>query len=180
MASHKAKSIEGAQQSLHRGDYLGVVAFHTPPDQAARLEKLVPDKKQRLLVRHMRLGMVGDTRVKMARKHRQSNLSDLCPHCKGTKQTAPHVLLDCPIGAEMRDHIRDVYTSHAATSDDLPFAAMLNHVLSNDSPIPKAHDKALRRDVLPMLRIHSERIAEQLQAENVTRPMGSHECNYEL
>lgn len=51
---------------------------------------------------------------------------------------------------------------------------MINHVLSNNSPIPKAQDNVLREAVLAELEQHSSLIVEQLCKENVTSTqMGS-------
>ena len=180
-ASHTAKHLVTEPKSVGKGDYLGMVAYQTPPGQSARLESVVPSKKSRRLVRQLRLGMIGDTRVRVSRQHSKSGVSDMCPHCPGERQTSPHVLIDCVIGEEMRQRVSAVYKSHSAVSlrggsPDLSFHAMLNHVLSNNSPIPKAQDKVLREAVLAELKQHSSLIVEQLCAENVITTQSGSQC----
>jgi len=62
-ACHSAKKLVTEPLSAGRGDYLGMVSYQTPPGQSFRLEKVVPSRKHRRLVRRLRLGMIGDTRV---------------------------------------------------------------------------------------------------------------------
>ena len=76
----------------------------------------------------------------------------------------------------MRLRVREVYESHTAANKQgghqgLSFHAMLNHVLSNNSPMSKAQDKSLREAVLAQLKQHSSLIAEQLceESEIVTK-----------
>ena len=122
------------------------------------------------MVRQVRLGMIGDTRVRVSRQQGRAGLSDECPHCEGTRQTSPHVLLECVIGSELRQAVSDVYKSCVAASpyggQDLSFHAMLNYVLSNNSPISKAQDKVLRETVLSELCQQLGLVKQQLQMEN--------------
>ena len=156
--------------SVGKGDYLGMVAYQTPSGQSLRLERVVPSRNHRKLVRQIRLGMIGDTRVRVSRQKGKAGLSDECPHCEGTRQTSPHVLLECVVGSELRQAVSDVYKSCVDVSpyggQDLSFHAMLNHVLSNNSPMSKAQDKVLRNAVLSELCQHSSLIKQQLQREN--------------
>ena len=180
-ACHAAKHLVTEPRCEGKGDYLGMVAYQTPPGQSARLESVVPNKKYRSLVRQMRLGMVGDTRVRVARQCSKAKLSNMCPHCPGEKQTSPHVLLDCVVGEEMRLRVREVYESHMAASKQgghqgLSFHAMLNHVLSNNSPMSKAQDKSLREAVLAQLKQHSSLITEQLCEENSIVTKSGSQC----
>ena len=142
------------------------------------LDKIVPSKQHRLLIRKLRVGMIGDTRVRVARQHWQSHLSNICPHCEGVPQTAPHVLLECPIGAEMRAEVSNTYmscTSSSSVGPGVTFPGVLNHLLSNRSPIPKVQDKVLRNTVLPKLQQHCDFIREQLCLENsIYAEEGSH------
>ena len=104
----------------------------------------------------------------MSRQHKGA-VSEECPHCDGVRQTSPHVLLECPIGEEMRQAVSSVYESYACTGQGLSFHAMLNHVLSNNSPMSKAQDKVLRDAVLSELGQHSSHVTQQLLEENSVR-----------
>ena len=167
---HKEKKLVTEAMLEGKGDYLGMVAYQTPPGQSLRLERVVPRRSYRKLIRRLRLGMIGDTRVRVSRQHRRAGLSDECPHCAGVRQTSPHVLLECVIGEEMRQAVSDVYKSCVDASpyggQDLSFHAMLNHVLSNNSPMPKAQDKVLRETVLRELSQQLCLVKQQLQTEN--------------
>ena len=96
-------------------------------------------------------------------------MSEECPHCDGVRQTSPHVLLECPIGEEMRQAVSSVYESCVYTHQGLSFHAMLNHVLSNNSPMSKVQDKVLRDAVLSKLCQHSSLVKQQLSEENYVR-----------
>ena len=82
------------------------------------------------------------------------------------------MLLECPIGAEMRDEVSDAYMSCTPPSSvvggpGVTFPTMMNHLLSNRSSIPKVQDKVLRKTVLPSkLQQHCDFIREQLCLEN--------------
>ena len=80
------------------------------------------------------------------------------------------MLLECPIGAEMRDEVSDAYMSCTPPSSvggpGVAFPGMLNRILSNRPPIPKVQDKVLRTTVLPKLQQHCDFIREQLCLEN--------------
>ena len=106
----------------------------------------------------------------MSRQKGKAGLSDECPHCEGTRQTSPHVLLECVIGSELRQAVSEVYKSCVDVSpyggQDLSFHAMLNHVLSNNSPMSKAQDKVLRETVLRELSQQLCLVKQQLQIEN--------------
>ena len=106
----------------------------------------------------------------MSRQKGKAGLSDECPHCEGTRQTSPHVLLECVIGSELRQAVGDVHKSCVAASpyggQHLPFHSMLNHVLSNNSPMSKAQDKVLRETVLRELSQQLCLVKQQLQTEN--------------
>ena len=145
-----------------------MVSYQAPPGQSFRLEKVVPSRQHRRLVRRLRLGMIGATRVRVSRQHRWA-VSEECPHCDGVRQTSPHVLLECPIGEEMRQAVSTVYESYACSTQGLSFHAMLNHVLSNNSPMSKAQDKVLRDAVLSELGQHSCHVTQQLLEENSVR-----------
>ena len=106
--------------------------------------------------------------MRVSRKHKGA-VSEECPHCDGVRQTSPHVLLECPIGEEMRQAVSSVYESYACNSQGLSFHAMLNHVLSNNSPMSKAQDKVLRDAVLSELCQHSCLVKQQLNEENYVR-----------
>ena len=64
-ASHKAKMMATEPLSVGKGDYLGMVAYQTPSGQSLRLERVVPSRNHRKLIRQIRLGMIvrqiGDT-----------------------------------------------------------------------------------------------------------------------
>ena len=69
----------------------------------------------------------------------------------------------------MRQAVSTVYESYACSTQGLSFHAMLNHVLSNNSPMSKAQDKVLRDAVLSELGQHSCHVTQQLLEENSVR-----------
>ena len=172
-ASYAAKKTPLVGDTAHNGDHLGVISASTPGGQATKLETLLPRRADSRLVRTMRLGMIGQTRVRISRQN--SGSCPKCPYCD-VDQTSPHVMLACPIGAEMRSAVSAVYD--ACTSSKpwhqpaLTFQGKLNHVLSNTSPIPKEADKALKRAVMPTLHVHMGRLSSRLAIENPKPTLG--------
>ena len=102
-----------------------------------------------------------------------------------TRLSPPHVMLECPIGAEMRSAVSAVYYDACTSSKPwhqptLTFQGKLNHILSNTPPIPKEADKALRRAVMPTLHTQMGRLSSRLSFENpkpVPGPVTQSSCD---
>ena len=135
---------------------------------SVRLAKVVPDRKHRLSIRKLRLGMIGDTAIRACRQNLRA--SGDCPHCS-IPQTVSHTVLHCPIGAPMRAQTLPAYSDAAAEEPyarpGLTFEPVLHHLLSNSSYMPKAHDVKFREKILPILTGCLNTLSATLYADNV-------------
>ena len=78
----------------------------------------------------------------------------------------------------MRQAASSEYASCSCFDQGLSFHAMLNHVLSNNSPMSKAQDKVLRDAVLRQLSQHLCHVSQQLLEENYVRTNASVGAQY--
>ena len=104
------------------GDRVAALVVRNEGGESQIWDTLLPKQAWRHTIRRVRLGHVMNTRKYMARRERGwSKLNKLeklkvaaCTCCVGEEQTASHVVMDCPLGEQLRDRVTTVATKVAS------------------------------------------------------------------